>query len=381
MVVQLLFACVGLDTLPEKPGSNQDSGTGSGPVTVGGLQLSAAAVDFGEVELDHSATELLTVTNTGGDPVEVLGELSGSTRFSVDSSLFSLDAGAEQVLSLSFTPDMETEFSGELVLTSDAGDIANVPLSGVGAVGGAGTDTDPTGTGSAPDIAASDTSASFGSVDVGDSLSRTLSIRNDGDADLHLDPASTTDSAFSVVGDFAGSVTLAAGTSRSLQVDFSPSAARSYSARLELESDDPDEPTLSIDLDGTGVESCSICAPLIDVDTGGDPYSIEDFFVLVGLWDDTRTIQVHNDGDEDLVISSVGVNNDFISPCGSFSLSGWSSSETVSPGGSTSFEVSYSAVDTCIDLAQGSIDMNVLHIMSNDPGEPDYIISLGGTAL
>lgn len=54
-----------------------------------------------------------------------------------------------------------------------------------------------------------------------------------------------------------------------------------------------------------------------------------------------------------------------------------------SPGKTTSFKVTYrgDANSTCVDLSIKDLDNNVLHIISNDPVEDDYVIELQGSSL
>lgn len=384
MTLLLLVACVGLTQVPEKQQGDTPADSGGGdtdtPVTAGALAVSKSSVDFGDVLIDSQESDPITLSNTGDETIRVAAAQSGSTRFSLDMTAVELEAGADQVLTVTFEPDMESSFEGAIELNVDSGDAATVTLSGAGVTEGGGTDTD-TGSGSAEgDIEAAKTSMDFGDVDLLDTYSVSMAVSNEGTADLLVDNATTSDAAFTVVGDFATSRVLAPGTSKTLQVEFTPTSAKTYSGTLTLSSDDPDEPAYKITLTGKGVDECDICSPIIEVDTGGDPYSMEDFFSFLGS-PDSKTVTVRNSGDEDLVVSDVSVSNDIFSPCGEFTLSGWSSSKTLGPGDVTSFVISYSVTDVCLDVANPGIDMNVAHIRSNDPGQPDYQISLGGSGL
>lgn len=62
-----------------------------------------------------------------------------------------------------------------------------------------------------------------------------------------------------------------------------------------------------------------------------------------------------------------------------FVLSGFTGPAMLSPGSSTTFEITYSG-SACVDVAQPHLDANVVHILSNDPGQADYVIELAGTA-
>jgi hypothetical protein len=139
---------------------------------------------------------------------------------------------------------------------------------------------------------------------------------------------------------------------------------------------------LAISLQGDGVDLCDICSPLIEVETGGDPYTIDDFFSVSALnLADERTVTIENVGDEDLVVSNVSVTNDPIFTCGEFSVSGWGSAETLRPSDTTSFTIAYLASGTCVEAANAGMDWNILHILSNDPSQGDWMIELGGAGI
>ena len=96
----------------------------------------------------------------------------------------------------------------------------------------------------------------LGSVDLGASATATLDVTNDAASDITLSALTFSDSAFAVSSSSAldaGSV-LAAGSTMSLEVEFTPAMAQSYSETLTISSDSTITPDLSIDLTGTGVE-------------------------------------------------------------------------------------------------------------------------------
>ena len=109
------------------------------------------------------------------------------------------------------------------------------------------TDTDR------PDISVSLSPIGFGSVLIGSSGSQTLTVTNDGDADLIIGTITLggTDAAlFSIQNDNASGQTLTPGTSATLQVVFAPTSITYKSATLSITSNDPDESPLNVALDG-----------------------------------------------------------------------------------------------------------------------------------
>lgn len=100
-----------------------------------------------------------------------------------------------------------------------------------------------------------DTMIDFGSVSLGSTTAtKTFTIRNTGDADLHLIEASiigTNSTDFIIVPPSA--TTIEPASSATISVTFSPAATGYRSASLHIVSDDVDESTLDITLEGTGI--------------------------------------------------------------------------------------------------------------------------------
>ncbi len=367
----LLTACIGLQPIPA------EGGGGAKSQTVGGVTISATLLDFGELDVGDLGEEALVLTNTSGRVVHVSSELTGE-YFSVNSTGLDLESETETVLTLSYEPLVAGEHEGSLDFKL-GGESASVAL--VGVAGGEGDDSG--GSTSGGELTTDQPSLAFGKLDVYASAMKQIVVTNTGTEALTVDSAMIADSAFAIGGNLTPPRTLDPGDYRVIEVTFTPSAEKVYSTNLVLESDDPGSPTTRIALTGEGVDTCDVCSPLIEVDTGGtSDYAITDFFSIDGAADD-RTITVGNDGDEDLVVSDVEVANDILASCGTFSLSGWTGSKTVAPGKTTSFKVAYrgDASSTCLDLSFKDLDSNVLHIISNDPVESDYVIELQGSSL
>jgi uncharacterized repeat protein (TIGR01451 family) len=108
-----------------------------------------------------------------------------------------------------------------------------------------------------PDITVYPASLTFGSRDVtaGPSPTQTVMITNEGDADLRFTPPITITGAdagaFVIAGD-SGEDPLQPGGTRTVEVAFGPASAGAKSAALTIQSDDPDEATVKVDLSGTG---------------------------------------------------------------------------------------------------------------------------------
>ncbi|MCP4423367.1 MAG: choice-of-anchor D domain-containing protein, partial [Chloroflexi bacterium] len=107
----------------------------------------------------------------------------------------------------------------------------------------------------APDIALTPNVLDFGRVQHGDDSTMTLTVLNQGAADLALNNLSSNNSAFS--SNFSNAVTILAGSSANFAVTFTPSGRGAYNGVLTVQSDDPDEGTLTVSLDGEGKQIIS----------------------------------------------------------------------------------------------------------------------------
>jgi len=112
-----------------------------------------------------------------------------------------------------------------------------------------------------PQISVSSTSLDFGSVPVGDSSFTNLTISNSGSANLiirqiTLSGADTLD--FNTRDDNCTGATLPSSQNCTVQVVFSPRSTGSKSATLLLSSNDPDTPTQTVSLSGSGTDGGAI---------------------------------------------------------------------------------------------------------------------------
>lgn len=361
----LLIGCIGLDSVPGK----QDD-TASAPV-LGTVTLSTGTLDFGEVPLGNESELLLTLTNSAPDMVVVSTTLSGDSVFDIPVTELGLPEG-DAYLNVRFAPDTATAFTGVLSITNEAGESVDVALLGAGAgAGGPGGG----GGGTEPDLVVDPTEHNFGTIDIGTTRSVSFDVTNAGGVPLTVSDIVSGDSAFRTGGTLAEGSPLAPGDTRTLEVTFAPTRAQAYTTSVTLLSDDPDGP-VQVNLSGYGNQACTVCAPIIDVVTGGDPYTMTDFASVFTT--DRRTVVIYNLGDTDLRVSDIVVNNDLVATCGEFVLSGFSAGTSVGPGDTTDFSLSYEVTDFCFDAAVPDLDSNMMHILSNDSAQPDWAIELGG---
>jgi hypothetical protein len=179
---------------------------------------------------------------------------------------------------------------------------------------------------------------------------------------------------FEITPDFALPVTLSPGMERTVRVDFSPNTDIEYVGEITFIT----EEALAEDVDaivrGRGdAADCDICAPIIDV----SPRTLNLDAVLTCV--ETGTVSVSNNGDRPLNVNSVSITNDSIFTCGNFTRT-WGGPTTLAPGGSLSITVTYRATSECFEYLDIDASWNTMHITSNDPTDPDFVVNLGGLA-
>jgi len=231
----------------------------SGTTVLNGISLTSAAAAVGTPGTFSSYTVAPITINSGDfvvgfvvdNPVNVYpadedtdSAIQGRSYYSIDGSSFGL-------------LDLASGVGGNLAIR------ATVTVSG----------------GGSPQISVSPSSLSFGSVAVGQSKSMTLSIKNGGTAALTISSLSSDNKAFAAA---IPPASVAAGSSTTLAVQFTPATATTQSGTLTLASNDPASPVVKIALNGTGT-SPSTTDVVLKVDGGT-------FTNSIGFAQDTQTV-------------------------------------------------------------------------------------------
>lgn len=122
-----------------------------------------------------------------------------------------------------------------------------------------------------PDIDVQPTSLDFGSVTIGSTADRMLTVRNVGGAPLTVTELSVNNPRFTIVSPSVP-FTVNAGGQQVVSVRFAPTATGSQSGTLRIGSNDPDEGTVSVSLIGHGVAAPpSTPRTLSAPDASGEP--------------------------------------------------------------------------------------------------------------
>ena len=125
---------------------------------------------------------------------------------------------------------------------------AFVSCGGGGGGGGGGTPPAP----AVPDIMVNDNNLviSFGTVVLRNTSEQTVTMKNDGAADLSIGAIAGASAPFSITSDTCSNQTISPAASCSVTVRFAPTGGGTFSANLGIPSNDPDETTVNAQLSG-----------------------------------------------------------------------------------------------------------------------------------
>ncbi|MGB2829103.1 MAG: choice-of-anchor D domain-containing protein [Phycisphaerae bacterium] len=187
-----------------------------------------------------------------------------------------------------------------------------------------------------PNISTSTSTVDFGTVTVGQSKDRTFTLSNTGEATLNV--ASLTESSlhFSKVSP-STPFSISPGNSRTVTVRFTPQSTGSKSTALSIYSDDPDEPTKTVQLTGVGLPASTRIIRLVGDLAFGN--------VRVGQTA-TRMLTICNDGNSTLTVSGITYPSGF--------SGAWSG--TIAAGGSRSVTVTFAP--TAAQSYSGTVTVN-----------------------
>lgn len=321
------------DTASGNPHTVALAGTGGGPAA----SLTPASLDFGTQALGTtSAPQTITLSNTGGDAMAIAGISSSGDFAQTNNCGTTLAAGSSCSVTVTFTPTATGSRSGSITVTDNAsGSPQSVPL---------------TGTGTAPIATLSPTSLVFGGQLVGTtSAAQTVTLSNTGTAPLTIiEIISNSDFAQT---NNCGS-TLAAGSSCSISVTFTPTAAGTRSGSLFVADNASGSPQ-NVALTGTGTAPIATLSPA-SLAFGGQ---------LIGTTSAAQTATLSNTGTATLNITRITITGDFAQTnnCGS----------SLAAGSSCSINVTFTP--TATGTRSGSVS-----VADNASGSPQNV-SLTGT--
>ncbi len=220
--------------------------TGTAP----GVFVSPGSVDYGNVILGQTPTQLVTISNTGSADLTItsLGivgtESAPYSLVSPPSTPFVIGPSGSQQVTVQFAPvaaglydDAKLQVGHNATNTASPVD---VPLSGTGVVA---------------DIDLSPATTAFGNLYLGLNSTKTFDIVNTGTSVLSVTSITlggTNAASFALVSPPATPFNINPGLKHTISVNFEPMAVGPLTAKVTIASNDPDEPSVEENLTGTG---------------------------------------------------------------------------------------------------------------------------------
>jgi hypothetical protein len=316
---------------------------GSGRRAASTLSLSATALNFGNVLVNGSSTQAVTVKNSGSSDIQItqLGVSGGGYTVSGVAAPVTLPAGQSMALQATFAPKTAGPSTGAITVNSDAQTTTStVALSGTAVAGSYSMSFSPA-------------SVNLGSVNVGSSATQNLQLSNTGNSNVTVTQVGASGAGVSVSG-VATPVTIAPSQSLTLTVKYAPASTGATSGSVTVVNDEGVNAVAAVT--GTGVQAGLSLTP-----------TTASFGSVVTGSTNSRTIQIKNSGTASLTISQATVTGT------GFSLSGLALPQTLASGQTGSFNVQYAPKTA--GAVSGSVS-----IVSNAPNSPSTV-ALSGTAV
>jgi hypothetical protein len=251
----------------ENPVTINVNGTGDG-ITLPDITVTDSTGDannqyisFGDITAGSSSDQYVTVTNDGNADL-IIGSIAQSnplaSPFSTQNDNCSgqtLSPASNCTVTVRFSPSSANAFRDSFNIPSNDSDENPIGID----VRGTGT------TPAVPDITVTDSVGStsdlqipFGDITEGNSSDQTVTITNDGSADLVIDSIAQSNQLtipFSILNDGCSGQTLSPLSSCTITVRFSPVTIGLFNNSFDITSNDPDENTVIITANGTGLSS------------------------------------------------------------------------------------------------------------------------------
>ena len=306
------------------------------------LTPSASSLTFGKTLVGSSASQAVTLTNTGNSSVSISQISVSGTGFTAGGVTppVTLAVGQGVSLLVGFSPSLAGASTGSVTVVSNA---TNSPATILLA-----------GTGVQPQISVVPTSVNFGNVTVGITNTQTVTVGNPGSANLSITQATVSGTGFGLSA-VTLPLTLAPGGSAALTVSFAAASASSTTGALTLASNAPKSP-LGVMLAGTGVSQV--------LQLSASPAALSFGSVTIGS-SGTQTVTLTSTGNSAVSLSQISLAGT------GFTYSGLALPITLSAGQSTSFNVIFAPATS------GSLT-GTATVVSNATNSP-ATISLSGS--
>jgi hypothetical protein len=222
---------------------------GSPSASAGSITVTPGSVAFGSVTVGTPATTKLALANSSSSPVAISALTVTGSTFTVSGAgtlPATIAANSTLTLTVQFAPTAAGSSTGQLTIADNSlsNSSVNVALSGTGVAAS-------TSTGTAT-LSVNSTSVSFGNVAVGTTSTQSLTLSSTGTAAVTVSSATASGTGFTVSG-ATFPLTLNAGQTATLSLQFAPTATGTDSGKLTIASNSSTGTSTAVSLSGTAV--------------------------------------------------------------------------------------------------------------------------------
>lgn len=314
------------------------------------LTVSVGSLSFGNVTVNASTTQVITLSSTGTSPVVVNSMMISGSGFAVlgGSVPATLNPGQTMVLQVRFSPTFTGAATGRLTIASNSstGSTTIIALTGTGAAAPYGQ------------LTISATALSFGNITVNTSTTQTITLTSTGTASVTVDSVTISGTGFALVGTSLPA-TLSPGQTMVLQIRFNPTATGGASGQLTISSSSA-AGTAVVTISGTGTVAPN---PQLTVNPGNIAFG---------------NVAVNTAATQFLTLTSTGTSAVTISSAtifgSGFKLVSGGLPVTLNPTQSLTLQVQFSPAATGVSVGQLRID-------SDATGSSVMNLVLSGTGM
>ncbi|WP_299007458.1 choice-of-anchor D domain-containing protein [uncultured Tenacibaculum sp.] len=323
------------------------------------VDLNVTTLSFGDVEINQTDDATFTITNSGDADLEITAfEVKGTdaSEFTAAATAETLAVGGTKTVSVTFAPATEGNKTASLEITTNVG-VKIITLDGKGTAV------------AEPVMTFSESPIAFGNVEVGQELSKTITVSNTGNADLEITNVnivgSSTASSFTVIGGTSSLIrTIAPGDTYTFEVKFIPSSEGYVSASIRLYNNAYDIGYTFLGMNGTGTAPAQPAIAFSETGLGfGD--------VTVGNSGNDLTFAIQNNGQGNLEVSNIRISG---ANASDFNLINVSAPQTIVSNGSYTVTVRFTPQSEGQKYAQ-------VFVENNDPTKPNHGLIVEGKGL
>ncbi|MEI8241856.1 MAG: choice-of-anchor D domain-containing protein [bacterium] len=329
--------------------SNDVSLTATFTPATGFLSFSTNSLNFGSVPITLSATQTLTLANTGPGTITVK-KITLPKGYTAIPAKLTIASGASQPVSIVFKPTAVSAYNGAITVSSDAARTAAAP-----AIAGSG--------GTQTRIISLTGNLAFGDVASGSTATRPLIVRNTGNSPMSITGVTWSNNTATAFSATPTAFTVPVNGTATVNVTFAPKTAAVWNATLVLTVTSLTSGSRAMLATGAGTGSSGTTDTRII-----RLASILDFGEQYMENPASRLLTVYNDGNVSASITSIKFNNDTDK---SFSVT--PTTGPIPAGGSTALTVTflpksalrYSNVTMVIAVAAMTGGTNAIQLAGN----------------